>query len=312
MYVEEDGEAHAAHQHRQTLPPEGMHHPGAYRQAVQPGGDAPRRRCTQCNGEGRQQHLHDAVDTGVGIAVDDIPHGVGDEQPRHQDHQCADDRRGHGIHPPQTGRQICRSRHEEGGGDGAKEGVHLQPVQKPVDKTDDQPQQPRPQAVPQGAAKDKAEAEGPQIVAQIVHRQGVPPAGGLRLLQPLHRYLHLRGLPADAAAQSIELLHRIQIVAVEADALHDGQGLAVGGLEADGQAVGDGEHLTLDAVGTKNTPYGILHPKGLCAADGETVSHLCSQIRQKIIIHTAYSLLIGDSSPYTTAKNFTMNRAAMT
>ena len=114
------------------------------------------------------------------------------------------------------------------------------------------------------------------------------------------------------AAQSIELLHRIQIVAVEADALHDGQGLAVGGLEADGQAVGDGEHLTLDAVGTKNTPYGILHPKGLCAADGETVSHLCSQIRQKIIIHTAYSLLIGDSSPYTTAKNFTMNRAAMT
>ena len=193
-----------------------------------------------------------------------------------------------------------------------KNGVHLQPVQKPVDKADDQPQQSRPQAVPQGAAKDKAIAKGPQIVAQIVYRQGVPPAGGLCLLQPLHRYLHLRGLPADAAAQGIELLHRIQIVAVEADALHDGQGLAVGGLKADGQAVGDGEYLTLDAVGTKNTPYGILHPKGLCAADGETVSHLCSQIRQQIIIHTAYSLLIGDSSPYTTAKNFTMNRAAMT
>ena len=83
------------------------------------------------------------------------------------------------------------------------------------------------------------------------------------LLELLHRRL----FGADAAAQGIELLHRIQIVAVEADALHDGQGLAVGGLKADGQAVGDGEYLTLDAVGKKNTPYGILHPKGLCAAD---------------------------------------------
>ena len=151
MDIEQDGKAVAPHEHRQRLRPRGPHQ----RRRLHHRADAvdgrrhpPCRRRAQRDGEGRQKHLHDAHHAGVGVAVDDVPHGVGDQQSRHQDHQRADDGRVRVIQPPQPRRDVGGHRHQERGEDGAEEGIGLEAIQKAVHKADDHAHQPRPQAVP--------------------------------------------------------------------------------------------------------------------------------------------------------------------
>ena len=286
--VEQDGKAVAPHEHRQGLGPGGPHqrrrlHHGA--EAVDRLRHPPGRRRAQRDGEGRQKDLHDAHHAGVGVAVDDVPHGVGDQQSRHQDHQRADNGRVRVIQPPQPRRDVGGHRHQERGDDGTEKGVGLHPVHEPVDAADDQPHQPRPQAVPQRAAEHQCEAQSPQKAAQIGDGGAVHPALGHGLPQPLRSHLHLRLFPADAAAEGVQLLQRLQIVAVVADALQDGQGLAVGRLKADSQAVGDGEHLALHAIGAQDAADGVLHPEGLGPGQGQLAAQPGRQIGQKIVIH---------------------------
>ena len=46
----------------------------------------PRGRRAERDGERREKHLHDAVDAGVRIAVNDVAHGGRDEKTGDQDH----------------------------------------------------------------------------------------------------------------------------------------------------------------------------------------------------------------------------------
>ena len=72
---------------------------------------------------------------------------------------------------------------------------------------------------------------------------------------------------------------------MEPDAPHEHQRLAVGCLQTDGYAVGDGEHLTLHAVGPQDAVDGVLHAEGLRAGHGQVIAHGGSQIGQKIVVH---------------------------
>ena len=246
----------------------------------------PRGGGTQRDGQRREDHLHHPDDAGVGVAVDDIPHGVGDGQAGDKDHQRADDGGVRAVHQSQTRRDIGRQRHTAGRQQGAEEGVGLLLVHKVGDEADDQAHRPRPQAVQQRAAEHQTEAQTHQHAAQIEHAGAVGAARLHGLLQPRHGLVHVGTLRADAAAQGVELFQRLQIVAVEADTLHDHQRLAVGGLQTDGHAVGDGERLALHAVGPQDAVDGVLHPEGLRAGHGQMVPHGGRQIGQQIIVHT--------------------------
>ena len=60
----------------------------------------------------------------------------------------------------------------------------------------------------------------------------------------------------------------------------------VGRLKADSQAVGDGEHLALHAVGPQDAVDALLHPKGLRPGHGQMVAHGGRQVGEQIVIHT--------------------------
>ena len=284
--IEEDAEAQASHEHRDGLGPGGPAHRRRGGLPVEPSRQPPGSRRAQGDGEGDEDHLHDAEDAGVGVAVDDIPHGVGDEQPRHQQHQGADDGGVRPGQPPQSRRRVGRQGHQAGGQDGAEEGVCLPLVHKAGHDAGDEADEPRPQAVRQAAAEHQAKPQPHQHRPQIVEPCRVGPAGGQGLLQPGHGLIHLGLFRADAAAEGIELLHLLQVVAVEADAPHDHQRLAVGRLQAHGHAVGDGEHLALHAVGPQDAVDALLHPKGLRPGHGQMVAHGGRQVGEQIVIHT--------------------------
>ena len=246
----------------------------------------PRGSGAQRDGQRREHHLHQPEDAGVGIAVDDVPHGVGDGQARDQHHQRADDGGVRAVHQPQSRGDIGRKRHAAGGQQGTEKRVGLLLVHKAGNKADDKAHESRPQAVQQRAAEHQTEAQAHQNAAQIDHAGAVGTAGGQRLVKPCHGLVHLRTLRADAAAQGVELLHGLQIVAVEVDTFHEHQGLAVGRLQTDRDAVGDGEHLTLHTIGPQDAVDGVLHAERLRAGHGQMIPHGDRQIGQQIIVHT--------------------------
>ena len=175
--------------------------------------------------------------------------------------------------------------HQTRGEHGAEEGVCLAAVHKAGDKADNQTDQPRPQAVAQRSAEHDAKAHTGQNVADVVDARAVGAAVVQRLTQPAEGLVGRGLFRADAAAQGVELFELFEVVAVEADAPQHHQGLAVGGLQADGDAVGDGEHLALDAVGAENAVDGVLHAEGLRAGHGQVIAHGRRQIGQKVVIH---------------------------
>ncbi len=192
------------------------------------------------------------------------------------------------VQPAQPRRGVGRQRHQTRGQYGAEEGVGLLLVHKAGHHSDNKSHQPRPQAVQQGAAEHEAEAQTRQQIPQIDRGCGVAPPRRQRLLQPRHSRVHLRPFRADAAAQLVELFQLLQIVAVEADAPHEHQRLAVGRLQTDGHAVGDGEHLALHAVGAENAVDGVLHPERLRPGHGQMISHSDRQVGQQIVVHTRF------------------------
>ena len=286
MHIEQDAEAEAAHKHRQRLCPCRPGRGSRAGLAVQSRGQMPGSRCSQRDGQRGEHHLHDAENAGVGVAVDNIPHGIGDKQPRHKDHQCADNGRVRTFQPPQPRRRVGRQRHQARGQYSAEKRVGLLPVHKARHQTDDQTDQSRPQAVRQRAAEHQAEPQSHQHIAQIEHAGAVGPAGRQRLPQPCHGLIYRRFFRADAPAQRVQLLQLLQIVAVKSDTPHDHQRLAVGRLQADGHTVGNGKHLALHAIRPQNTVDGILHPKRLRPGHGQMISHCGRQIGQQIVVHT--------------------------
>ena len=85
---------------------------------------------------------------------------------------------------------------------------------------------------------------------------------------------------ADAARERVEPLDRVKIVAVEADALHHHQRLAVVRLKADHDAVGDRKGLAFDAVGREHAAHRLLDAEGLRSGGGQLVADLRGHIRQ--------------------------------
>lgn len=206
-------------------------------------------------------------------------------RPGTRDHQRADDDRVRIVDQPEGGGEVGGHRHGEGGGDGAEKGVGLELIHPARDKADDKPHQARPQAVAQGSAKDGAEARCGEEIAEVVDGNGVGAAGGARLLQPLRGNGGVGRFGADAARERVEPLDRVKIVAVEADALHHHQRLAVVRLKADHDAVGDRKGLAFDAVGREHAAHRLLDAEGLRTADGQLVADLRGRIRQKIVVH---------------------------
>ena len=92
-------------------------------------------------------------------------------------------------------------------------------------------------------------------------------------------------LSADPAAELTVALYVVQVVAVMADSAHTGQRFSVIGLNADGQTVGDGESLTLNAISAHNMHNTVFDPEGFCTAHSQAITEICCQIQQSIIIH---------------------------
>lgn len=134
-------------------------------------------------------------------------------------------------------------------------------------------------------AEEQAEARRAEKIPEIVHGRGENAAFRLRLPQPLLRRSRLRPFGADFPAQRVQPLHGLEIVPMEADALHDAQRLAVRGLETDDETVRNGKDLALDSVGQQQPPDAVLHAEGLRTAHGQLIAQPRRQICQKIIVH---------------------------
>ena len=251
----------------------------------QTAGNAPGRGGSQGQGCGDEEHLDNAVDTGVGVPIDDVPHSVGKQQSRHQKHQSAD---GDGIrvlgdaHALQSIGQQC---HEEGGGNGSEELVGLQLIQIPIHQADQQAAQTGAQTVPPGTAHKQAKAAGSQEIPQILGFHGIFPAafpGGGEHFASLGQG---RPLGHQGTAQSTEFFHPVHVVAVVADPAHPGQGGALIGANGDHNIVGDGKNIGIHAVGGQDPGDAFLHPEGLRTAHGQLVPQVDGQIHQKIVVH---------------------------
>jgi hypothetical protein len=72
---------------------------------------------------------------------------------------------------------------------------------------------------------------------------------------------------------------------VKADSLHHHQRLAVGRLEADHHAVGDGKGLAFNAVGADDAAYRLFDAERLRPAERQMIADARGQIGQKVIIH---------------------------
>ena len=181
--------------------------------------------------------------------------------------------------------EICRHRHGERLDDGAEKRVRLAPVHLARDKADDEAQKAREQAVAQRAAKHRAKARRGAEIAQVINGHRVVPPPLERFVEPLRGDARVRRFGADAARERVELFHRLEVIAVETDALHHHQRLAVGRLEADHHAVGDGKGLAFNAVGSDDAAYRLFDAERLRPAERQMIADARGQIGQKVIIH---------------------------
>ena len=167
MDVKENGEADAAYKCCQALHCAGIEDgigdggstPNGNREA--PGGGG-----TQGNAHGNQQHLHNAVDAGVGIPVDDVTHGIGEQQTWNQDHQRADDGCVHIVNQTKGRQRIGNQRGYKGGCNGGEELVCLQIGHQPANHTHCDSADTGPKTVGKAATEEKGKAETAQEIAQ--------------------------------------------------------------------------------------------------------------------------------------------------
>ena len=167
-----------------------------------------------------------------------------------------------------------------------KKRVDLQPVHAARHKADGQAAQPCPEPVAHCAAEDAAKARRRHEIAEVIYPHGIAADGGRRLFEPALRRLRIRHLGADAPAERVELFNALEVVAMVAHALHDGQRLRIRCHEAHRNTVRDGKRLSLRAICLDHTAHGLLDPVRLRPGDRELVADLHRHICKKIIVHT--------------------------
>ena len=286
MDVEQNGEADAADEAPYTLCHKAVvHHAQIDRNAPQSGGDAPGSAGAQGKGGSHQKHLNDPVHTGVGIAVDDIPHGVGEQQAGHQQHQSADGN-GVGIRGNACGSEgIGQHGHQEGRGNGPEELVGFQTVQIFIHNTHQQTAKTSADAVHQGTAHKEAESAGTQQMGNILGGYGIAAAGFTGLGQHFVGNFQRRLFGDEAAAQGIEPLHSVHVVAGVADAAHPGDGSAILSADGDHDVIGNGKDVTVFVVGGQHSGDTFLHTESLGTAHGKFIAQVDGQVQKKVIVH---------------------------
>ena len=148
-------------------------HKKIVRQGGRHGGDgiegicyAPPQSGAQRNGCGNHENLGNPVNAGIGIPEDNVPHSVGKEKPRHQNHQCTDDDRIGVPANSHTSHEVGRNRHDKCGGDGAEEGIYIQLFAKAVNKTHQNTAETGAECIQHIAAEENGKAACSQKAAQ--------------------------------------------------------------------------------------------------------------------------------------------------
>ena len=132
----------------------------------------------------------------------------------------------------------------------------------------------------QTASEEQSEAAGTQKMADQQHGKAVVLDGGSGFVQHPQSFFRIRLFGADSAAQSIEPLHGVQIVAMEADAAHAGNGFTLLRENADDQIVVHGGDLRFQTVGGQNQPCAVLHPVGFRSGHGKLVAKVRGKIQK--------------------------------
>ena len=136
-----------------------------------------------------------------------------------------------------------------------------------------------------GSAVEQGEHAAAQEVGSQLGGQGVDPVGAGNGLHLLQRLFKGGGLPAQAAAQAVVLLQQVDVGAVGWHPADLGHGPAVGGGQADHQAVGNGKDLPpWGTVGLEKPLNGLLHPVDLRTALHEPVAHLTDHVQQLVVV----------------------------
>ena len=251
----------------------------ADRCAPDQGGGAPGGGGAKSQGNSYQKYLNDPVDSGIGVAIDNVPHSVGKQKTRYQQHQGAD---GHGVGILDNAdgtHGIGQQSHQKRGGDGTEKLIRFPVIEKLVDKAHQHTAEPGAKPVGQIRSEEDGESGRTQKAAQVLNCHRIVIPVGEDIVEP---FLPLRRVwfsVADSTAQTAELLHRVQIIAVMADAAHPGNGLAVPGENADRQTVGNGKDFRLQAVSPQHSADAFLHAEGLRAAHGQLIAQVCSEVQ---------------------------------
>ena len=97
------------------------------------------------------------------------------------------------------------------------------------------------------------------------------------------------GVGAQAAGEVVEALNALDVGGDGRDAAHPGVDMPVRGGDAGPDAVGDGEHLALQAVGPQEAADGVLGAGDLAAEADELDAYLAAGVQKLVVVH-------GDSS----------------
>ena len=280
MNIEQNGEPKASDTGEQALRQNGMVNGRCgNRRAPQPIGKGPGRGRPHRQRRRDQEHLHDAVDTGIGIAIDDVPHGIGEQQAGDEDHQCTD---GDGVGifgDAQSAEGIGQQRHQKGSCDGSEKLVGVLGVQEPDHKPHQDPADTGAETIQKIAAEQQSEAQSAQKIPQVDDGNRIGSPLGTDDLQPPLGFLRLRPTAAIGAAQAAEFFHRVQVVAMGTDAAHPGDGGAILHHDGDDQIIGNGEHFRRNAIAAQHPADAFLHPEGLRTAHGKLIAKVGGKIQ---------------------------------
>ena len=217
---------------------------------------------TQSNGRGDQQGGDDPVDTGVGISEDDVPQGVGKQQPWHQQHQGADD--GGVDVPGKTGfrQRIGKQGHEKTGGQLLEKGIGVDLAEETVYQSQKQTAKSGTDAVGSIAAIKYAEAAGHENTAKKNIGEGISLFGLIGFCQPLQGNLGIRPFGTDPAAQVAVFFHSVQVGAGIFHPAQLGDGQLAGNHDGDEQAVGHRVHPGIQPVSCQDPDDAFFDPVG--------------------------------------------------
>ena len=233
----------------------------------------------------RENHLNDSVDAGIDITVNDVPHGVGEQQAGNQNHQGAD---GHCVTigcDAGGAESVGQQRHQEGGGDGSEEGIGPKPFQLIADKSYQNAADTGADSIDPTAPKEQTESGCTQETTQIFRRLRIFGDPGTNHLQPLDTLGGIGLAVAVSTAEAAVFFHSVQVIAMDTDSPHPGQNGAVLGFDADDEVIGNGKHFGFHTVGGKYPADTFFHPEGFRAAHGQLVTKVGGHIKQYIVIH---------------------------